>query len=402
MLMENHKNPAGIMDNKTCPGEYGDSVQSTRGGEGDTPVVGTEAVVHTVTGVEIPYRIIVESMSEGILTITGDGQILYCNARFGEMAGISRERVIGATVLSFVKPDEQLIFLKMLEKGKSAGYRGEIRLKTGVGVFMPVTVSFHSHIIDNILEVFLVVSDITERKRSEESLVSMQKRLRELLSELSMAEEQERQRIAAYLHDRIGHTLALSQFRLEALREKLSSCDYDAEFERVHEGIVQAMNETRLLTTELYPPVLYEIGFAAAVEWLCEQISRMHNLRITVRTEESYRSLDPELRGMLFKAVNELLFNVVRHAEARTVAVTISREEDTFRVTVEDDGRGFDVSRINSPDGRTGKFGLFNIREHLNFIGGCLDIFSEIGKGTRITLITPVSIKYQTEETRDK
>ncbi len=152
---------------------------------------------------------------------------------------------------------------------------------------------------------------------------------------------------------------------------------------------MQAIDETRSLTVELYPPVLYELGFAAAMEWLGEQLFREYRLRVTVRVQGSYRSLENELRGMLFQAVRELLLNVVKHARATTAQITIHRDENVFRITVEDDGQGFDVALLDAPHDESGGFGLFNIRERLNSIGGSLEIESEVGRGTRAFIIVP-------------
>jgi signal transduction histidine kinase len=120
---------------------------------------------------------------------------------------------------------------------------------------------------------------------------------------------------------------------------------------------------------------------------------REYHLRVTVKAEGSYRSLENELRGMLFQAVRELLFNVVKHAHTDSARVIIHRDKGSFRITVEDNGWGFDISRLDVPSNATRGFGLFNIRERLNSIGGDLVISSEIGRGTRATIVVPVGEK---------
>lgn len=236
--------------------------------------------------------------------------------------------------------------------------------------------------------VVLHVEDITERKQAETKLLSMQRKLRSLASELSIAEERERRRVAMHLHDDIGHVLALCQFRLEALQEKAPE-EIGPELEEIRDAVVSAINETRSLTFQLCPPVLYDLGLAAALDWLGEQTSRKHGLPVKVREEAGTPRLETELRALLFQSTRELLFNVVKHAEAKTATITIRPENNCVLVMVEDDGRGFDTVGIDAPGEETG-FGLFNIRERLNHIGGNLDIHSIAGEGTRVILTAPL------------
>lgn len=224
--------------------------------------------------------------------------------------------------------------------------------------------------------------EIEERKQVES-------RLRHLASELSLAEERERRRIAANLHDRIGQTLAICKLKLESLQEIKPPDRHSELIAEVRELLDQTIKDTRLLTFELSPPALYMLGLEAALEGLASQIQDQHGILCSFEDYGKPAHLDDDVRAVLFQAVRELLFNVVKHAQADSVKVSIWKYDSEVRINVEDDGIGFDASQVTSQTYKADGFGLFIISERLNCIGGHLEIDSEPGSGTLVTLTTP-------------
>ena len=112
--------------------------------------------------------------------------------------------------------------------------------------------------------------------------------------------------------------------------------------------------------------------------------------------DKQFKPLDDDMRGLLFKAVRELIINIVKHAKARNTKVFLKKEGDNIRIEVEDDGVGFDTSEFRSKVSKTGGFGLFNVRERLEYLGGHLEVESNSGHGTRITLIAPLKREKET------
>jgi PAS domain S-box-containing protein len=232
--------------------------------------------------------------------------------------------------------------------------------------------------------------DITERKRVEEKVQVYQKKLQSLASELSLSEERERRRIATELHDYIGQSLAISRIKLKTLQESGSSADLDQSLEEILKLIEQAIKHTRSLMFELSPPMLYDLGFESAIEWLTEQINKQHGISTFFKDDKHSKPLDDEIGVVLFQAVRELLVNVVKHGQASSAKVSIRKDGNNIRIDVKDDGIGFDTSKTGSYEGETGGFGLFNIRERLSYLGGSLKIKSKSGKGTFVTLVAPL------------
>ena len=241
------------------------------------------------------------------------------------------------------------------------------------------------------VQMFGTTQDVTERVLADERLGEYQSQLRELASQISLAEERERRRIAAGLHDRTIQTLALSQIKLGALRNALDGDDRLSRLvDEVRTLVEQCIHDTRSLVFELSPPVLHELGFEAAVEWLSELIAEMHGLPCSVESRGSPRRMAPDVEVSLFQAVREALINAAKHARAGHAHVALDwSDAGGLVVTVEDDGDGFDVAEVEARRSRARGFGLFSMRERLGVLGGRAEVDSGRGRGTRVRLEMP-------------
>lgn len=236
-----------------------------------------------------------------------------------------------------------------------------------------------------------IMRDITEQKSAQEKLLSYQRQLRSLASQLSLAEERERRRIATELHDHVGQALAMSRIKLGILKESAPCGDLAVLIDEVRDLVVRAIQDTRSLVFRISSPILYELGFEAALEWLAEETQKKHGLQVHYLDDGRPKPLDDDIRVLLFQAVGELLVNVVKHAGAETVWVSTRAKGEHIVVEINDDGVGFDVAEVAARRLSTDGFGLFSIRERLGHIGGQLTVNSKRGHGTHIVLTAPVS-----------
>ncbi len=225
-------------------------------------------------------------------------------------------------------------------------------------------------------------------KREEEAL-RYQAQLRSLSSELSLAEERERRRIAVDLHDRIGHALAHASMKLRLLKDQILDARGVEKLNEINDLISQSILDTQTLTFELSPPILYDLGLEAALDWLAEQTQKQHGIAVEFIDDMEYKPIEEGLRILLFQAVRELLFNMVKHAQATRASISISREEDQVRIVIKDNGIGFEASK-QKKDIKKGGFGLFSIRERLAHQGGRLEIKSSPGMGAAVTILCPM------------
>jgi len=240
-----------------------------------------------------------------------------------------------------------------------------------------------------------IFRDITDKKLSEERLRAYQQQLQSLTSQLSRAEERERRRLAADLHDLIGQSLAVIKMKLNPWKNVLYSSGQASEMVKVLELLDSTISSTRSLTFDLSPPVVYELGIEAGLESLLEKFHELHSIQYEYKDDGKEKPLEDEICILLYRCTSELLMNVVKHAEAQLVRLSVSRENSQVSITLADDGVGFAVSET---EGRGQGFGLLSIRERLNWVGGSFKLKSRPGGGTQATLKAP--LKYTENSTK--
>jgi signal transduction histidine kinase len=227
-------------------------------------------------------------------------------------------------------------------------------------------------------------------KQTKEKLRIYQKQLRYLVSELLLTEERERRRLAGDLHDSISQSLAFSKIELDKLRKSLSSSFLDRQLNKISELITQAIQQIRTMIFELSPPVLYDIGLAAAIEHIANKMQKQFGIHIYVTEDKQRKELAEDLCVLVFRAVQELLFNVIKHAQAQQVNISITRNDQNIKVCVEDDGIGFDTVEIDLCLDKKERYGLYSIKERLQHVNGRFNIVSKPGQGARIIISVPV------------
>ena len=351
------------------------------------------------------FRKIFEEAAIGISLVDMEGYLLDSNPALQEMLGYSKEELYRVSFEEFTHPEDVALssrLLKELAEGKRDAFSHEVRYlrKDGQPVWAQVTVSLLRGSGGEPQFAIAMAEDITPRKQSEEEIRTYQGQLQSLASELSLTEERERRQLATDLHDHIGQALAISKIKLGMLQKSVSAEAVARPLNEVREMIEQMIRDTRSLTFELSLPVLYELGFEAAVEWFAKEVRAKHGILVDVRKDMLPIPMDDEIKVLLFRSVRELLINIVKHAQARHARVSILRDGDRVNIKVEDDGIGIGDRLIN----QNGGFGLFSIRERLHYLGGKVQMDSEDGGGTRVTLTVPLQHprKVQGEERHDK
>ena len=266
--------------------------------------------------------------------------------------------------------------------------------KDGGIVWVYINCSVVTDAQDKPVHFLTYIRDITNRKLNEEKLREYQESLRQLANELNTTEARERKRFAADLHDHIGQSLALAKLELGRLGELAGPLDENVQLsiERLDDTIDQALHETRSLTQDLSPQVLYAFGFDAALDWLAENMQERYDLVCHIEGGKQPSPLSGDVAVVAFQTVRELLINVVKHAGVKEAHVYVTQRENVVVIHVEDQGKGFVPEELNLPRSHGGGFGLFSIRERLSLLGGRLAIKSSPGKGTSAQVVIPVSV----------
>jgi signal transduction histidine kinase len=215
--------------------------------------------------------------------------------------------------------------------------------------------------------------------------------LRVLASRLATAENQERRRVAQILHEHFQQLLVSVNFHIGVLRRRVADKSLLGILDRMSETIGETVQVSRTLTVELCPPVLYDMGLAAGLEWLGRWMKDRYDLQVDVSADPKANPRAMDMSVLLFHSTREVLFNIVKHAGVKQASLHMARRDrDHAEILVADEGIGFDPSSRPTEGAGTTGFGLFNIRERIELAGGRMQIDSSPGGGTRITLLAPL------------
>jgi PAS domain S-box-containing protein len=242
---------------------------------------------------------------------------------------------------------------------------------------------------DEAPRVLVINSDITERKRNEESLVLQREQLRALAERLQWVREEDRKQVARDLHDQIGQILTSIKMDMTWMTRHLPESEGEV-LARLMESI-QSINDgvkaVRTICSGLRPGVLDDLGLAAAIEWQASEFASRNGVRCQVSVPPVDLHLDGDRATATFRIFQECLTNVIRHAKAKSVRVDLCQEEESILLIVEDDGIGFHESGFSNS---LGSLGLLGMKERAQFCGGDVLISSSPGNGTRVTVRVPL------------
>jgi PAS domain S-box-containing protein len=340
---------------------------------------------------EARFRTIIQEAAIGIAIIDLDGRLMDSNPALQSTLGYRQEELRGLPLSWVIHPKDarkiQDLFSKLADWAQVA-HRVDVRFVRRDGREGWCRISFSLVLNSKKKPQFIIamVEDITSRKEAENKICNYQKQLQTMASELSLVEERERRGLATGLHDHIGQTLAFANIKLTELIENFPYQYLVPPMQEVQALIEQSIKYSRSLIFELSPPILYDLGLEATVEWLADHMQQQHDFLVEVEDDGKPKPLDNDQRVLLFRAVRELLVNIIKHAHATVAKVNLQRVDNKIQVTVEDDGVGFDVAKISSHAGGINGFGLFSITERLNYLGGDFEIESSPGHGTKVKL----------------
>lgn len=235
---------------------------------------------------------------------------------------------------------------------------------------------------------FLVfnLEDVTEQQHAVRELKGRALQLQKLALELSQAEDRERKRLAEILHDDLQQVLAAAKFHLGMMNVRTRG---DTEMEemavQIDALLKEAIGKSRSLSHELSPAVLYQSDLGETFEWLARQLHSKHGLTVHVEIRGQIDPQSEPLRAFLYRAAQEILFNVVKHAQVEEARLRLQRIGSRVWLTISDRGRGFNPKALH----RAGGFGLLSIHERVQLLGGRMKIRSMAGKGSTFLISVP-------------
>ncbi|MFO0707915.1 MAG: sensor histidine kinase [Nitrospira sp.] len=234
-----------------------------------------------------------------------------------------------------------------------------------------------------------LVAEITERMRTEQSLDFSRRELKRLASELIRVQEDERRRISRDLHDDINQRLALLAIAIEDVERQMPrlSEDLTHTVHAIAERITELSEDVRHLAYHYHPSILDDLGLSIAMRRLIEDVTARNNLHAHITCEDLPTTISPEIATCLYRVAQESLGNVVRHAKASRIDVSLERSRMGLTLTLADNGVGF-ASDHHRPN--AGGLGLLSMKERVALVGGTLTIDSSVGAGTTVQASVPL------------
>ena len=345
-------------------------------------------------------RALIDNIPVMIVFYDPDGNFLLWNKEIEKVLGWTFEDIRKIDLMAEVYPDPTLrqeAWNHMMEakrewkdimvRTKSGRYLNtrwaNVRLSDGslIGIGLDITEIKH-------YEAELALKRRTAEKRAIQ--------LQALTLSLSEAEHRERRRISEILHDHLQQILVAAKFHTGILRNR----KHDPEgVDRLAKELIalldQAIAGSRTLSHEISPPTLHHAGLFAGLKWLARRKLEKHGLKVTLQLNGDCEIKTEAMRDFLYRSVQELLLNVVKHSGVQEATVRVEGLEDRIRIVVEDHGAGFFPETIDIDEAQMAGFGLFSIRERMNYLGGALHIESAPGKGARFTIDLPISPEIQ-------
>jgi PAS domain S-box-containing protein len=334
------------------------------------------------------YRGLFENAHDAICLQDLEGHIVAANRSCIRLTGYSLEDLHNLKLVELISKDSLDTVAsaqKHLLTGAVSGYRNEIRINKADG--SEAVVQLASNLINNNDRpeaIQYIARDVTQQKQLQENL-------RFFLQQINRTQEEERKRVASELHDDtiqalIAHCQNIDMFsRTKGLNRQAS-----LRLDKLHQQANEIMQGVRRLVQNLRPAILDNLGLVPALEWLVADSTGYSSIVTKLEVIGNEQGLPAEIELVLFHISQEALRNVWKHSQANSVNITLEYTDRKIRLTISDNGKGFDPPHIVSDLSRRGKVGLARMQEQVLLLGGTLEIRSEPDKGTTVTTELPV------------
>lgn len=335
----------------------------------------------------------------GYHSLDPEGTFVQINDTELAWLGYARKEVLGRMKFSdIVTADSLKVHQQVFPEFKARGWVRDVEyeLIRRDGTVMPVSLSATA--IKDKAGHFLMsrstVFDITERKRTEEAIRQSELRLRHLTAQLLTAQEEERHRISLALHDDLGQSLMVLKLQLRGIEKNLppgpGAAKSRDECSVALDYLDTTIKNIRRISQNLRPAILENFGLGSALQSLVNEFCQRQELKCSFELDDLGQAFPTETEIVIYRIFQEMLTNIGKHAQASQVDIVVKKRQDHVHFSINDNGSGFDVQEVLAGTANTGGMGLGSIEERVRMLDGTLQLWSEVGQGTRISFNVPL------------
>ena len=342
------------------------------------------------------YRLLTDNSNDLICLHEPDGTFKYVSPSIKHLLGYEVSDYLGKEVFSIVHPQDvsalqDAMKNKVFNNNFNEAYTLRIRHKKGYYIWF----EFLSSPVykDNKISYYVTSArEITQWILAKQEIQEYQTSLQKLTTEITLIEEKQKKEIASNIHDHLSQSLVISKMRINAMKKNARFKEIDQDLLFIETHISEALENSRKITYELSPPVLYHLGIIEALNWLLDDVETTHKISCSFYSNVNRVKLGDVKSILLYRSIQEVIKNTIKYAKATLITLDINKKEKGIHILISDDGVGFDTAVLKNLHTRSGSgFGLFTVQERIQNIKGKFKIESEINTGTTVKIFIPLT-----------
>ncbi|MEE8340499.1 MAG: PAS domain S-box protein [Candidatus Neomarinimicrobiota bacterium] len=344
---------------------------------------------------EEKYRTLTQNLNVGVYRCTPGktGKFIESNQALLKLFGLtSKKELERFNVVDFYSDplDQRRFEEKLVSNGFLIDEEIQLRRKDGVRFHGSISTTIAKDDSGKVIHFDGIIEDRTEKQKNQEAILIYQSNLKSLTNDLYVTEEKVKRNLAITLHDKLGQLLIAIKYKISELNNKVEKAEHKQIIDEISKVLKDTIKESRNITYELSPPVLYEMGLVSAISWKLEDIEKNKKIKTSLTDESNSYKLEEKIEIIIYRVISELLQNVLKHAKAKNVTITLKLLPNSFIIAVKDNGIGFDLNATKNRAVAQKKFGLFSIMERIRYIGGEMTIKTALKKGTEAVIKLPL------------
>ncbi|MCG1037734.1 PAS domain-containing protein [Polaribacter sargassicola] len=341
------------------------------------------------------YRLVTENSTDIICLLYRDTTLKYASPSAKNLLDYNIEDYLDKQVFDIIHKDDikllkEKINYRKISNNYDSAFTLRVRHKKGHYIWMEALSS--PVYVDNQINYFVISArNVTSMMLAKQEIQEYQNSLQKLTTEITLIEEKQKREIATNIHDHLSQSLVISKMKINALKKnpQLKIINDDLQFIDTH--ISDALSNSRKITYDLSPPVLYQLGIVEALNWLLNDVESKHKIKCIFNDYVNEITLNDTKSILLFRSIQEVLNNTIKYAKASIITLDINKNKAGLKIIISDNGIGFDTNVLKKHNKHTDSgFGLFTVKERIKNINGEIIISSIINKGTTVNIFIPL------------